>query len=106
MYDPRPPNGKFHMVAAARFIKGETTCRLVGGPMGSFLGGSWGDALLGYLCDIRVWATADLHLPTGNATDGLQCGTLSICVNFFFGYHISLFWGVMTIFFFPFLNLG
>ena len=70
------------MVAAARFNKGETTCRLVGGPMGSFLGGSWGDALLGYLCDIRVWATADLHLLTGNAPDGLQCDILFIYVRF------------------------
>ena len=70
------------MVAAARFIKGETTCRLVGGPMRSLLGGSWGNALFGYLCDIRVWATADLHLLTGNAPDGLQCETLFICVRF------------------------
>ena len=44
--------------------------------MGLFLGGSWGDALFGYLCDIRVWATADLHLLTGDATDELQRETL------------------------------
>ena len=70
------------MVAAARFIKHDTTCGLVGGPKGLFFGGISGAALLGYLCDIRVWATADLHLSTGNAPDGLQCETLFICVRF------------------------
>ena len=70
------------MVAAARFFKLETTCRLVGGPKGLFFGGILGAALLGYLCDIRVWATADLHLSTGNAPDGLQCETLFICIRF------------------------
>ena len=51
-------------------------------PWDHFNRGILGDALFGYLCDIRVWATADLHLSTGNAPDGLQCETLFICVRF------------------------